>query len=98
MTDKDLYDYSLRKTVHIKMFTEVHAALKVKAAEMKLSIQEIMNEMATRIGEGDHRVMAILKEYKRDKRTKQTDSLIGKADTKELYDVIGSNSPFGDDS
>lgn len=91
------YDFTMRKTVHTKLFTETHAGLRVKAAEMKLSVQEIMQELAQRLVDGDNRIMAILKEYKRDKRKKETDSLIGKADVEELYDVIGDNNPFGDD-
>jgi hypothetical protein len=95
--DPDDYDYTLRRTVHTKLYAETHARLKVKAAELKLSVQEIFNELGTLVGNDDPRLLSILKEYKRNKRRKQDETLVGKgADVDEIYGLIGDNSPLKD--
>jgi hypothetical protein len=84
------YDYTARRTIHIKLWTETHKNLKKVAAEVGLSMQEIINELAERVGNGDNRVMKILEEYKLNKRNKEEKSLRGKVDATDVYAAIAA--------
>ena len=88
------YDFTVRKTLHIRMWTETHKKLKQASVELKLSMQEIVNELAERVGNGDGRIMQILKEYKKQKRFKEEENLSEKIDMKDLYQVIEDDSPL----
>lgn len=91
------WDYTTRKTVHTKLYTETHKRLRMKAAELNLSVQEILQCFAEKLGEGDGRLLLMLKEYKRKKRKKETESFfVGRVDVEELYEAISDQSPFKD--
>lgn len=66
----------------------------MRCAKLKLSMQEIFQELAQRVVDGDKRVIQVLEDYKRQKRNRETDTLVGKADVKEIFSLIRDSSPI----
>ena len=85
--------FETRKSVHINLSVNTHTEFKVLAHRKGLSMQEIFEELAISLIEGDNSVLKIVegikaKKIERAKRISTTD-----ADT--IYGVIEEMDPFG---
>lgn len=77
----------LKKSIHVKLLTTTHTSLRIQSFRLKLSIQEMIEELAQRVIMEDPAVMTILHDLtkrKRDKEYKRVTSI----DADAIYDMI----------
>lgn len=92
-THADLFDMDVRKEIHIKVMTETHVLLKVRAAQFKITIQDIADELITRFAEGDPYMSDLIKTMVRKKQVDRAIALSNSSadtllDAIELHDSI----------
>jgi adenylate kinase len=85
-----------RKEIHVKLLVDTHAALKVQSCMLKLSMQAIIDELATMVVEEDPYVIRRLKELARRKREREAAAL-SKTDADTLLDLIEERASKQDD-
>jgi len=89
-------DFETRKSIHVNLISETHAAIKITAFKNKLSMQEIFEELAQRIVEKEPYMVRMLGELavrKRKKAVKQLSS----TDAESIFRVIEEDNPLADD-
>lgn len=82
-----LRDFALRKCVHLKLFTDTHASLRIELFRHKLSMQEVFEEIAQRIVMGDATYLALIEDIKQKKREKFIKQL-SETDAKSIFEII----------
>ena len=85
--------FETRKSVHINLSVNTHTEFKVFAHRKGLSMQEIFEELAISLIEGDNSVLKIVEGIKAKKieRAKR----ISASDADTIYGVIEEMDPFG---
>lgn len=71
------------------MYTETHANLRIELFKLKLSMQEVFEEFAQRVANGDAGAHQILQEIYDQKRAGNIRK-ISKTDADSIYDMINS--------
>jgi hypothetical protein len=77
----------LRKSIHIKLLTSTHIALRIQSFRLKLSVQEMLEEFAQRIVVEDPDIMELLADLSKRKRDKEF-KRITNIDADTIYDMI----------
>ena len=85
--------FQTRKSVHINLTCDTHSAFKIFAFQNSLSMQEIFEELAIRMVEGDSKLLRLIDDIKDKKRDKEI-SRISKTDADTIYDVISDLDPL----
>lgn len=80
-------DLDIRKGIHVKLLSETHTGLKLQACRLKLSMQAILDEMASLVAMGDPYVIGVLEDLARRKRDRQAREL-SVADAESLLDHL----------
>jgi len=80
-------DLDIRKSVHINLTKDTHAALRIKLFENHLSMQEVFENLAVQIVEEDPYMTKLLEEIAVRKRERST-SKFNKTDAESIYDAI----------
>ena len=86
-------DFETRKSVHINLTRETHAALKICAITHKLSMQEIFEELARQVIEEEPYMQILLAGLEEKKRLKATRQL-SNTDAESLFKVIADEDPL----
>jgi len=86
-------DFETRKSVHINLTRETHAALKITAFKNKLSMQEIFEELSRQIIEKEPYMIHLLDELANRKRKKAIHRL-SKTDAESIFKVIEDGNPL----
>jgi hypothetical protein len=86
-------DLDIRKSLHVCLLKDTHAALKIKSFTVGLSMQEMFQELADRIVSDDPYMLRLMTELKENKRKKQI-SKLSSTDTESLFDTINDLNPF----
>ena len=86
-------DFVTRKSVHINLPTEVHANLRILAFKSKLSMQEIFEDLAIRLVEGDTHMHKALSSLALGKQAKVLRDL-SSPDRETIFDAIEKNDPL----
>ena len=87
-------DFDLRKSVHVKLMTETHAAFRILSFKKKLSMQEMFEEFAQRASEEDATALKIINELTEKKKQGKIKDLT-KLESDSLLDLIEEESPLG---
>ena len=85
--------FETRKSVHINLSIDTHTEFKVLALRRGLSMQEIFEELAISLIEGNKSVLSIIDDIKRKKVERAT--RMSETDANTIYDVIENSEPFG---
>ena len=85
--------FQTRKSVHINLTRDTHTAFKIFAFQNGLSMQEIFEELAIRMVEGDNKLAKLLEGLKEKKKNTEI-SRMSKTDAETIYDVISDLDPF----
>ena len=85
--------FETRKSVHINLSVNTHTEFKVFAHRKGLSMQEIFEELAISLIEGDSSVLKIVEGIKAKKIERAKRMSASDADT--IYGVIEEMDPFG---
>ena len=86
-------DFETRKSVHINLTRETHAALKITAFKNKLSMQEIFEELAAQIVDEEPRMVRMMQELANRKRERAIKQL-SKTDAESIFRVIEEDNPL----
>jgi len=96
-------DLDIRKCVHLRFRTDVHAGLKMACESLELSMQVVLEELASKVVEGDPYIMEILSgvsSRKFENKLKYKPKIIIHSDVDSLYDyfdTIDKNQKDEDD-
>lgn len=78
-----------KKSIHVKLLDSTHTSLRIQSFRLKLSVQEMMEELAQRIVIEDPVVMTILRDLSKRKRDKEY-KRISEIDAETIYEMIES--------
>ena len=86
-------DFETKKSLHINLTKETHTEIKVCAFRHGLSMQEIFEELARQIVEGENHMAKMLKEIQARKRLRETRKL-SQVDAESIFRVIEDDTPL----
>jgi GTPase SAR1 family protein len=89
-------DFDHRKSIHVKLLTETHAAFRIELIKKKLSMQEVFEDFAQRVVRGDgfaHRVLDTIARKKRERHIER----LSETDAESIFDAIEDQSLDPDD-
>ena len=89
-------DFDHRKSIHVKLLTETHAAFRIELIKKKLSMQEVFEDFAQRVVRGDgfaHRVLDTIARKKRDRHIER----LSETDAESIFDAIEDQAFDSDD-
>ncbi len=95
-SDTSLVDFETRKSLHINLTRETHAALRMICFRHRLSMQEVIEETAIQIIEEQPYMLDMLIELSEKKRKKAV-SRLAKSDAESIFKVIEDSNPFSGD-
>lgn len=91
-----------KKGVHVSLTKETHHAIRVKLFEYGVSLQEVLDEFATRLAREEHYAMKLVEHVAErklqeslmslDERRKARDQSMGEFDSETLYELISRSS------
>jgi len=84
-------DLDHRKSIHVKLLTETHAAFRIELIKKKLSMQEVFEDFAQRVVRGDgfaHRVLDTVAKRKRERHIEK----LSDTDAESIFDAIEDNT------
>ena len=84
-------DFDRRKSIHVKLYTETHAAFRIELIKKKLSMQEVFEDFAQRVVRGDgfaHRVLDTVAKRKRERHIEK----LSDTDAESIFDAIEDNT------
>jgi len=88
------YDFTGRKSIHIHLMKSQHAAFRSKVVLSGVTMQDVLEECAIRISEGDLYMEKLINEVI-DKKARG-DLQVAKAEIDSIYDAIKSTDPDAD--
>ena len=91
----ELFDFRIRRSVHIGLHNETHKDLRHILLDKELSMQEVFQKFSELIVSDDKRAIKILDELskeKREGRAKKAKPVQKKSNIDSIYDMIGENS------
>ena len=89
---KQLKNFEIRKSLHISMTKDTHAALRTQLFGWQLSMQEVFENLAIKIVEGDPYMQRFLGSCQELKRKKQLSKFTA-TDAESIYEVIANLDP-----
>tara|TARA_B100001057_G_C22867291_1_gene957105 strand:+ start:4318 stop:4581 length:264 start_codon:yes stop_codon:yes gene_type:complete len=82
-----------RKSVHINLNEGVHTEFRIIAFQNKLSMQEIISSLVTKLVDKDPYLESLIEELKKNKKSKELQSLTN-VESFDVFDEINKQSPF----
>lgn len=90
-----LIDFETKKSVHINLTRETHAALRMICFQHKLSMQEVIEELAIHVVEEQPYMLNVLHGLANRKRAGViSNKKIAKSDAESIFRVIEDANPF----
>ena len=86
-----------KKSVHFNLLTETHAEFRVLAFRKKLSMQDIVEGLISRLVNGDPALVKIVDKISVEKRDKELRKVMG-TDAESVFDVIETYDTLKDSS
>ena len=86
-------DFETRKSVHINLTRETHAALRMVTFKHHLSMQEIFEEMARQVVDGQPYMLNLLDVLANRKRTKAVEGF-SSTDAESIFRAIEGENPL----
>ena len=96
MAPKSYKDFESKKTIHFTLTREAHAGLRIACFKAKLSMQEVFEEIAQRIGSEAPEMVNFMSELSEMKRNKIIKKL-SDTDAESLFNIIEQENPLADD-
>tara|TARA_A100001011_G_scaffold346932_1_gene383666 strand:- start:2356 stop:2631 length:276 start_codon:yes stop_codon:yes gene_type:complete len=82
-----------KKSLHINMSHEVHSDFRIQCFKRDLSMQEVLQEFARRVGQQSNDVIRIMDQLVKDKQVKAVKKYT-KTDVEDIYAMLEDNDPF----
>ena len=93
---KTYKDFETKKTVHFNITRESHSKLRIECFKMRLSMQEVFEEVSQRIAAESPDMMSLLADISQRKRDRVIKKL-SKTDAESLFSLIEEESPIEGD-
>ena len=84
-----------RRCVHLKLPSEIHAAVRIYGMKNKLSLQEILSEMCRLIADDDDYLRRRMEDLVKRKKQEKIKKITAK-DTEDIYNHIATEDNFVD--
>ena len=97
MSEKTYKDFESKKTIHFNLTRESHSSLRIACFKMRLSMQEVFEEICQKISSEQADIMKILSQISEDKKNKKIKQL-SKNDAESIFNIIEESNPFRDES
>jgi hypothetical protein len=94
MPKKTYKDFETKKTVHFNITRESHSKLRIKCFELRLSMQEVFEELSQKIASESPDIISIMELLSENKRNKIIEKL-SETDAESLYNIIEKENPLG---
>ena len=88
-----LIDFTAKKSIHVNMTKDAHAALRIACLKRSLSIQEVFEEFGQLIGAEDPTITEMLEDLAMRKRNKIIRQLSA-SDAESIFDLIEMDNPL----
>ena len=88
------HDLETKKSLHVNLTKETHAALRITSFQYHLSMQEIFEELARQVVEGEPYMQKTLEDMQFRKRTR-TSRQFSQTDAESIFRVIEDANPIG---
>jgi len=89
--------FQLKKSVHINLTKATHAEFRVLLFRKGLSMQEVFENIAVKLVEGDEYLNNLLGEFEYNKKMRPLEKKIGKIDSDSIFEAIEQNNPIGEE-
>ena len=97
MSEKDRFDFQRKKSLHINLKTETHAAFRIELFKRGLSMQETLEDFAMLVGVEYAPAMRILDNLVEKKKNKEIEGLSA-AEADEIYRMLEEDGPLAQHS
>jgi hypothetical protein len=81
------YNFETRKSLHINLTSETHSSLKICSFKHRLSMQEIFEELAIRLVDGEAYMQDFLKELA-EKKKQRAIKKVSQTDAESIFKAI----------
>lgn len=88
-----LKDFETKKSVHINLTKSTHAELRTILLRRGLSMQEVFDNLASRICDRETYLCDVLDQIEREKRERQIKK-VSKTDSESVFNLIELDNPF----
>ena len=88
-----LRDFETKKSVHINLTKSTHSELRTILLRRGLSMQEVFDNLASRICDREPHFCDILDQIEYDKRERQIKK-VSKTDSESIFNLIESDNPL----
>ena len=88
-------DLELRKSVHINLTKETHSALRMRLFQLRLSMQEVLEECAIKIVEDNPDFVQLLQALQHRKKERKIQKLT-QTDAESIFQAIEEQNPLVD--
>ena len=82
-----------KKSLHINMSHEVHADFRVQCVKRGLSMQEVIEAIASRVGKESNDMMRIMDQLVKDKQIKAVKNYT-KTDVESIFNLLEEEDPL----
>lgn len=89
--------FQTHKSVHVKLTTGTHSALRIELFRRGLSMQEVLEALSCEIVEGNSHISKILDILEYNKKHKISEKKVVESDADSVFDAIASDSPFSNE-
>ena len=88
--------FQLRKSIHINLTKDTHAALRINLFKRGLSMQEVIEALSISIVDGDSYLNNLLDKIEYNKKNRVTVKKINTTDAESIFEAIEDENPLGD--
>tara|TARA_R100000008_G_scaffold66552_1_gene43580 strand:+ start:35 stop:322 length:288 start_codon:yes stop_codon:yes gene_type:complete len=88
--------FQLRKSVHINLSKSTHSELRILLFKKGLSMQEVIEQFAVSLVEGDDYLNNLLEEIEYNKKVNKSKKQVSSIDAESIFDAIKDGNPLGD--
>jgi hypothetical protein len=89
-------DHVRKKSVHFNLLTETHAEFRVLSFRKKLSMQDVVEGLVSRLVNGNPTLIKIVDQIAEEKYNTELRKVLG-TDAESVFSEIEKNNPLGGD-
>ena len=87
------HDLETKKSLHVNLTKETHAALRITSFQYHLSMQEIFEELACQIVEDQPYMVGVLQDMSRRKKKRESKKM-SRTDAESIFQAIEDDNPL----
>ena len=91
-----LSPFQLKKSIHINLTKSTHAELRILLFKKSLSMQEVFENLAVQIVDGDEYLNNLVDKIEYNKKMRKPVKKVSGTDAESIFEAIKENNPIGD--